>query len=249
MSQLSVYFFGNRTFLQHDRDGIVGLRQRRDENIDVVSVTGPGRGNINLIAVHGRTIAQRVGDESKNGGVGRNEVREPRAKQCPAAHVEEGFGCNIDLDNHALHVDNQQRLGERVQNLLSLALEDSAGNPPGHSFAGVSLTQHFGAVATGMGVYELEPGNAAWPYHFEAVEEEWLIVIEGELTLRTPAGEAVLRAGEVACFPAGGAGAHAVRNHTDAPVRYAMPSTNAPYGDAWLEMTVSDVILPSRTEK
>jgi uncharacterized cupin superfamily protein len=122
--------------------------------------------------------------------------------------------------------------GERVQNLLSLVLEDSSGNPPGHRFAGVSLSQHFGAVATGMGVYELEPGNAAWPYHFEAVEEEWLIVIEGELTLRTPAGEAVLRAGDVASFPAGAAGAHAVRNHTDAPVRYAMPSTNAPYGDA-----------------
>ena len=36
MRQLSVYFFGNRTFLQHNRDGIVRLRQRRDENIDIV---------------------------------------------------------------------------------------------------------------------------------------------------------------------------------------------------------------------
>jgi uncharacterized cupin superfamily protein len=119
----------------------------------------------------------------------------------------------------------------RVQNLLSLALEPSAG-PPGHSFSGASLSRVFGAVATGMGVYELAPRNSSWPYHFETVEEEWLIVIEGELTLRTPDGEAVLRAGDVACFPAGAAGAHAVRNHTDAPVRYAMPSTNAPYGDA-----------------
>ena len=38
--------------------------------------------------------------------------------------------------------------------------------------------------------------------------------------------------GDVACFPAGAAGAHAVRNHTDAPVRYAMPSTNARHGGA-----------------
>jgi uncharacterized cupin superfamily protein len=111
---------------------------------------------------------------------------------------------------------------ERVQNLVALALEDGPGEaPPGHDFTATSLTGPFGAVATGMGIYELEPGNASWPYHFEATEEEWLIVIEGELTLRTPAGETVLRAG-----------AHAVRNHTDTSVRYAMPSTNARHGGA-----------------
>jgi uncharacterized cupin superfamily protein len=122
---------------------------------------------------------------------------------------------------------------ERVQNLLTIALEDGPGEaPPRHDFADTSLTELFGAVATGMSVFELAPDNASWPYHFEATEEEWLIVIEGELTLRTPAGETVLHAGDVACFPAGAAGAHAVRNHTDAPVRYAMPSTNARHGGA-----------------
>lgn len=122
--------------------------------------------------------------------------------------------------------------GERVQNLKTLALDrERLNNPSGHACSGTSLTRRFGAVATGMGIYELQARNASWPYHFELVEEEWLIVIEGELTLRTPEGETVLRAGDVACFPAGADGAHAVRNHTDAPVRYAMPSTNAPYGD------------------
>jgi uncharacterized cupin superfamily protein len=123
--------------------------------------------------------------------------------------------------------------GERVENLRTVALDrEPPDTPPGHACSGTSLTGRFGAVATGMGIYELAPRNASWPYHFEVVEEEWLIVIDGELTLRTPEGEAVLGAGDVACFPAGAAGAHAVRNHTDAPVRYAMPSTNAPYGDA-----------------
>jgi uncharacterized cupin superfamily protein len=122
---------------------------------------------------------------------------------------------------------------ERVQNLLTIALEDGPGEaPPGHDFADTSLTELFGAVATGMSVFELAPESASWPYHFEATEEEWLIVIEGELTLRTPEGETVLRSGDVACFPAGAAGAHAVRNHTDAPVRYAIPSTNARHGGA-----------------
>jgi uncharacterized cupin superfamily protein len=122
--------------------------------------------------------------------------------------------------------------GERVQNLLRLGLDEMSGSPPGHRFAATSLSKRFGATATGMGVYELPPDNASWPYHFEVVDEEWLIVIEGELTLRTPDGESVLHAGDVACFPAAAAGAHAVRNHSDAPVRYAMPSTNARYGNA-----------------
>lgn len=117
-----------------------------------------------------------------------------------------------------------------VQNLAALALDSPDEFRPGRRFSGTSLTELFGAVATGMGVYEIEPGNASWPYHFELSEEEWLIVIEGELTLRTPDGESVLRAGDVACFPAGAAGAHAVRNHSDAPVRYVMPSTVAPHG-------------------
>ena len=121
---------------------------------------------------------------------------------------------------------------EPVQNLLTLALGEESENPPAHRFAATSLSRVFGSFATGMGIYELEPGIACWPYHFEATEEEWLIVIDGEVTLRTPEGEAVLRPGDVACFPAGAAGAHAVRNDTDATARFAMPSTRAPRGGA-----------------
>jgi uncharacterized cupin superfamily protein len=121
--------------------------------------------------------------------------------------------------------------GDRVQNLVDAVLEPAAPNaPPGHRFSATSLTERFGAAATGMSIYEIEPGNASWPYHFEVNEEEWLIVIEGEVMLRTPDGESVLRAGDVACFPAGVTGAHAVRNHTDAAARFAMPSTEARYG-------------------
>ena len=121
---------------------------------------------------------------------------------------------------------------ERLENLQAVALEEVSDTPPGHSFSAASLTRRFGAVATGLSVYELAPGNASWPYHFEVTEEEWLIVIEGELTLRTPEGESVLGVGDVACFPAGAAGGHAVRNHSDKSVRYAMPSAEGRYGGA-----------------
>jgi uncharacterized cupin superfamily protein len=117
-------------------------------------------------------------------------------------------------------------------NLRDLELNSLDEGPEGHHFKARALGEDFGAKLTGMGVYELEPGQGSWPYHFELVEEEWLFVIDGELTLRTPAGEQVLVAGDVVCFPAGAAGAHAVRNDSHEPVRYAMPSTFARFGDA-----------------
>jgi uncharacterized cupin superfamily protein len=117
-------------------------------------------------------------------------------------------------------------------NLRDLELETDDGFPDGHRFSGRSLTEEVGAQLTGMAIYELPPGEAGWPYHFEVGNEEWLIVIDGELTLRTPDGERVLRAGDVAAFPAGPKGAHAVRNHSAEPARFAMPSTQLRYGDA-----------------
>ncbi len=121
----------------------------------------------------------------------------------------------------------------RVVNLLALELSAPDGQaPPGHRFRARSLSAEVGARLTGCGVYEVEPGQATWPYHFELVEEEWILVVAGELTVRTPEGERVLRPGDVACFPAGAAGAHAVRNDGDAVARFVMPSSVAPYGDA-----------------
>ena len=56
-------------------------------------------------------------------------------------------------------------------------------------------------------------------------------MVAGEVTLRTPDGERRLRVGDVACFPAGAAGAHAVRNDGEAVARFVMPSSVASHGD------------------
>ena len=120
---------------------------------------------------------------------------------------------------------------ERVVNLMELALESDAGDPPpGHAFTGKSLTDLVGATATGMAVYEIEPGNLSWPYHFHLTQEEFLFVLSGELTLRTPEGERVLRTGDIVWFPAGAEGAHTVRNHSDAVVRYVIASSQSEHG-------------------
>jgi uncharacterized cupin superfamily protein len=117
-----------------------------------------------------------------------------------------------------------------IFNLAELPLEAEDDLPEGHRFVARSLTGETGAKLTGLGVYELPPGERCWPYHFELTEEEWLVVIAGEVVLRTPDGERTLRRGDVACFPAGARGAHAVRNDGAEPARFAMPSTRPRYG-------------------
>lgn len=71
-------------------------------------------------------------------------------------------------------------------------------------------------------VWELEPGSHGVPYHFHHGTEEYLIVLRGTATLRTPDGERELPAGSVAHFSPGPDGAHTLMNRSDEPVRYVM---------------------------
>jgi uncharacterized cupin superfamily protein len=81
------------------------------------------------------------------------------------------------------------------------------------------------AELIGGSMYELEPGNRLWPYHTHHGNEEWMIVLRGRPTLRTPDGEEQLTEGDVVAFRRGKEGAHQVRNDTDAPIRVLMLST------------------------
>jgi uncharacterized cupin superfamily protein len=62
----------------------------------------------------------------------------------------------------------------------------------------------------GASVVELEAGQRSHPYHFHHAVEEWLIVLGGSPTLRTPEGARALREHDVVCFPPGPGGAHEV---------------------------------------
>ncbi|HZQ88791.1 MAG TPA: cupin domain-containing protein [Gaiellaceae bacterium] len=73
-------------------------------------------------------------------------------------------------------------------------------------------------------MYELAPGDAT-RYHWHAGEEEWLLVLEGAPTLRTPDGERVMTPWDLALFPRGEAGAHQLRNDTEEQVRAAFFSS------------------------
>ena len=105
-------------------------------------------------------------------------------------------------------------------------------DPEGYACSAVRIGPKIGASRLGMSIYVLPPGQAICPYHFEWTDEEWLIVVSGSATVRTPEGETVLSPGDVACFPAGPSGAHHVGNSSEQPVRVALLSTKNEFGIA-----------------
>jgi uncharacterized cupin superfamily protein len=112
-----------------------------------------------------------------------------------------------------------------VVNVFELEVEHDLDDPPGFQGGGERLGPRLGASLLGMTLYELPPGNRVCPYHYEYGVEEWLIVVSGRPTLRTPEGERVLDPGDVVCFPEGPEGAHSVGAAGDETVRVLMVST------------------------
>ena len=73
-----------------------------------------------------------------------------------------------------------------------------------------------GGDLIGCSLYDVDPDNQLWPYHYHWNNEEWLIVVAGTPTLRPPEGERELRAGDAVGFVEGEAGAHTLINCSDA---------------------------------
>lgn len=113
----------------------------------------------------------------------------------------------------------------RRLNIASPAFQYDAEDPEGFRSGMMRLGPLLGASQLGMSIYELRPGEAICPYHYEYAEEEWLLVLEGRPTLRHPEGESVLEPWDVVVFPTGPEGAHGVRNETDETARVLMAST------------------------
>jgi uncharacterized cupin superfamily protein len=90
---------------------------------------------------------------------------------------------------------------------------------------GSRLGPRAGSSELGCALYELDPGGQATPYHMHHGNEELLIVLDGELELRTPEGRRTVSKGAVVGFLAGPAGAHRLRNVSDSPARYLLVST------------------------
>ncbi|HYB09938.1 MAG TPA: cupin domain-containing protein [Alphaproteobacteria bacterium] len=78
----------------------------------------------------------------------------------------------------------------------------------------VGITQY------GVNLVDLGPGDMSSQRHWHEVEDEFVYVLEGELTLITDEGEQVLASGHCAGFPAGKSSGHHMINRSAKPARY-----------------------------
>lgn len=103
----------------------------------------------------------------------------------------------------------------------------SAGLPDGGEIRKTSLGPRIGARSWTASLYELAPGEATAPYHYEWCREEWSLVVSGALSLRHADGLARLSTGDLCCFPQGPTGAHRLCNESEEPARLVVFSTSS----------------------
>ena len=94
-------------------------------------------------------------------------------------------------------------------------------DPDGYRCAEVPFGKAAGGTELEVRLYELPSGQTLCPYHYEYVEE-WVLVLSGEVQVRTPEGVSPAHAGDLVCFPAGAEGAHNIWNEGDEPARVTM---------------------------
>jgi uncharacterized cupin superfamily protein len=109
-------------------------------------------------------------------------------------------------------------------NAFTSEYEVDESDPEGYRAGAIRMTRALGASALAVKVFEVPPGQSVCPYHYE-YEEEWLVVLEGSIVLRTPGGEQTLQRGEIVAFPTGPAGAHKTTNEGGDTARLMMFSS------------------------
>jgi len=100
-----------------------------------------------------------------------------------------------------------------------------SGYPP--EFAGPCVTRikrqlgdAAGLTNFGVNLTELPPECWSSQRHWHTKQDEFIYVVEGEITLVTDAGETLLKPGMCAGFPAGKPDGHHLINKSDRPAKY-----------------------------
>jgi uncharacterized cupin superfamily protein len=81
----------------------------------------------------------------------------------------------------------------------------------------------------GVSCEELPPGKQSVPFHYHLVEEEHVVALEGEATLRLGDERYTLKAGDYVGFPAGQRAGHCLINESDKPFRFIMIGDRSPH--------------------
>lgn len=108
----------------------------------------------------------------------------------------------------------------------TLPVKTGSGYPPPHNekvlgrsrWAG--LGDVFGLDQFGVNVVTLEPGAWSSQRHWHAEEDEFVYVLEGEITLSDDHGDHLMTAGMCAGFKANNDNGHHLKNLSDKPAVY-----------------------------
>lgn len=98
-----------------------------------------------------------------------------------------------------------------------------------------------GLEAFGLNLMTLPPGKWSSQRHWHSHEDEFVYVLEGELTLVENEGETILRPGDCAAFPRGTGNGHHLRNHRSTVAVYLEVGSRHPDDTT----TCSDIDLMS----
>jgi uncharacterized cupin superfamily protein len=112
-----------------------------------------------------------------------------------------------------------------MPNIFKPAFEDGE-RPQGFRSRRARIGYELGTELIGCSLWELPPGEAAYPYHYHYSDEELVIVLSGRPTLRTPEGSRELEEGEALRFELGETGAHQIFNATDQTATFLAVSSH-----------------------
>ena len=90
---------------------------------------------------------------------------------------------------------------------------------PCNDQSSLRLARHTGLSAFGVNLTTIGPGAWSSQRHWHSHEDEFVWVLEGELTLVTDAGEEILRPGDCAAFRRGDPDGHHLVNKSSAPAK------------------------------
>src|SRR5215212_7256832 len=92
----------------------------------------------------------------------------------------------------AIHYTSGGRMPAEVSDAMSVNIErpdyDEQREQDGFRAQRARLSRQAGAERLGLSLWEVPPGEAAYPYHAHLTEEEIVVVLEGTPSLRTPGG-------------------------------------------------------------
>jgi len=96
---------------------------------------------------------------------------------------------------------------------------------PMHPYAHRVLGDLGGLTQFGVHIERLPPGSASSLRHWHETEDEFILMLSGEVILREDGGETRLVAGDAASWPAGVPDGHCLENRSDAPATYLTVGT------------------------